>query len=410
MPSLFPSLRSVGKFALASAQVALGPASLAQAGTPVSCPNPQLSCQNTTAVADTCCFNAPGGQLLLTQFWNAAPDIGPTTSWTVHGLWPDKCDGTYEAYCDPARELKTDAATIIQSFGKTELLNYMRTYWKSNDNDDDGFWTHEFDKHGTCISTYEPQCYTGYTPQEEVVGYFEKTVDLFKTLNTYQILAASGILPSTTKTYTSAEIQAAIAKTRGGREVTIGCSSGALREVWYHYNVQGSVQTGNFIAADPDGTKSTCPATGIKYIPKGGSSPPSTTTRPASSSSSTPPSATGAPFSGRGYLNAVTGGRQTGCLISSGKWYASGTCATLTAAASGTGFKLTSSKGQCGIVSGSFTCGSSVPATIFSSSAGFLVADGSSTLYADSVPSGVIQATVYTTQRATAVQFKWQAV
>lgn len=43
---------------------------------PMSCPNAQLSCHNTTTVADLCCFNAPGGQLLLTQFWDTAPSTG----------------------------------------------------------------------------------------------------------------------------------------------------------------------------------------------------------------------------------------------------------------------------------------------------------------------------------------------
>lgn len=43
---------------------------------PKSCVDPQLSCQNTTVVEDTCCFNAPGGQLLLTQFWDTAPSTG----------------------------------------------------------------------------------------------------------------------------------------------------------------------------------------------------------------------------------------------------------------------------------------------------------------------------------------------
>jgi len=45
------------------------------AGTPVTCLNPQLSCQNTTAVSDLCCFNAPGGQLLQTQFWDTCMSL-----------------------------------------------------------------------------------------------------------------------------------------------------------------------------------------------------------------------------------------------------------------------------------------------------------------------------------------------
>jgi hypothetical protein len=56
-------------------------------GAPLSCPNAQVSCRNSSAVADTCCFNSPGGQLLLTQFWDSNPPLGPTNSWTIHGLW-----------------------------------------------------------------------------------------------------------------------------------------------------------------------------------------------------------------------------------------------------------------------------------------------------------------------------------
>jgi hypothetical protein len=51
------------------------PAPTATAG-PKSCLDPQLSCRNTTAVADTCCFNAPGGELLVTQFWDTNPSTG----------------------------------------------------------------------------------------------------------------------------------------------------------------------------------------------------------------------------------------------------------------------------------------------------------------------------------------------
>lgn len=55
-----------------------------------SCPSDlPLSCQNTTTVSssDSCCFNAPGGALLLTQFWDTDPVTGPVDSWTIHGLW-----------------------------------------------------------------------------------------------------------------------------------------------------------------------------------------------------------------------------------------------------------------------------------------------------------------------------------
>jgi len=58
--------------------------------TPKSCSNPQLSCQNTTVVEDLCCFNAPGGQLLLTQFWDTSPSTGrPLLPWRYHAGFND---------------------------------------------------------------------------------------------------------------------------------------------------------------------------------------------------------------------------------------------------------------------------------------------------------------------------------
>lgn len=81
-----PSIRSLSKLAFTGANVLMG-GQRVLGGTPLTCSNPQLSCQNTTAVADLCCFNAPGGQLLQTQFWDTDPSTGPVDSWTVHGLW-----------------------------------------------------------------------------------------------------------------------------------------------------------------------------------------------------------------------------------------------------------------------------------------------------------------------------------
>lgn len=158
---------------------------LATAGTARTCTNTQLSCHNTSAVADTCCFNQPGGQLLLTQFWDTAPATGPVDSWTVHGLWPDRCDGTYESYCDRRRRYDDIGATIHDE--EPRLFEYMSVYWKDYKGDDEQLWEHEWNKHGTCISTLEPRCYDAYTPREEMVDYFRRTMELFRGLDTYQV-------------------------------------------------------------------------------------------------------------------------------------------------------------------------------------------------------------------------------
>jgi ribonuclease T2 len=81
--------------------------------------------------------------LLQTQFWDTSPSDGPVDSWTIHGLWPDHCDATYDSNCDASRAY-TGIGTILQSFGATSILSYMQTYWKDQGGDDETFWEHEW--------------------------------------------------------------------------------------------------------------------------------------------------------------------------------------------------------------------------------------------------------------------------
>lgn len=123
-------------------------------------------------------------------------------------------------------------------------------------------------KHGTCISTLNTTCYgSSYTPYEDLVDYFERAVDTFKSLPTYSWLAAAGVTPSTTKTYTLSQLQA-VAKQRFGYEAVWNCQNGALNEVWYGYVSQGPIAGGKLSPTSPIGSGSTCPSTGIKYLPK----------------------------------------------------------------------------------------------------------------------------------------------
>ncbi|CAD6439413.1 c2e0aad9-c602-4579-8915-b5cc87215f2c [Sclerotinia trifoliorum] len=388
--------------------VLLAPATHAAslAATPLVCSSPTLSCSGSST--NTCCFNTPGGQMVQTQFWDSDPSTGPSDSWTIHGLWPDHCDGTYDSNCDSSRAYSS-ITNILSAAGQTSLLSYMNTYWVSDDSTNEVFWEHEWSKHGTCISTLEPSCYSSYTTGAEVVDFFNVAVDLFKILPTYTWLANAGIVPSSTKTYTSAQIQAAL--TAGfGYPATIQCTSSSLNAVWYSFEVRGSVATGTFVPISPVGQSGSCPSTGIKYGVKSGSS----SGGGSGSGSGTPTTTATAPvgtgtFSGTGYLQAYSGSSNNGCLISDGTWYTSGTCATYTATASGSGFTLKSSKGACGISGSTFSCGSGVSSTVFGSSGGYLTYSGSSTFYATSAPSGSTQATVYTSSQGVSVKFAWQS-
>ncbi len=232
-----PSFKSLALAAAGSAQIALGLRSPVSrlatlAGASEVCTNPQLSCHNTTAVQNLCCFNSPGGLLLQTQFWDTNPASGPDNSWTIHGLWPDNCDGTYQQYCDPAREY-TNITAILKADGDTTLLDYMDKYWTSNTGSAESFWEHEWGKHGTCISTFDPKCYADYQPTEEVSGFFNATVNLFKTLPSYTWLSDAGIVPSTSKTYTLSEIESALSKHHNNKSVYLGCANtNQLDEIW----------------------------------------------------------------------------------------------------------------------------------------------------------------------------------
>lgn len=64
-----------------------------------------------------------------------------------------------------------------------------------------------------------------------------------------QALAAAGITPSTSKTYTLSAIQKALT-TMHGASVYLGCSSGKLNQVWYFYNVKGNAIDGTYKAVD----------------------------------------------------------------------------------------------------------------------------------------------------------------
>ena len=288
-------------------------------------------------------------------------------------------------------------------------------YWKDYQGSDETFWEHEFGKHGTCMSTLEPTCYgPDYSPTEEVGDYFTRAVGLFKTLPTYDWLAAAGIVPSSTQTYTLAAIQAALTA-HHGHNVVIRCSGSTLNELWYHYRVRGSIQTGEFAAVDPVGSGSTCPSSGIKYLPKYAT--PTTTATTTTTKTSTPTSTatsvpTGTPgaLAGKGYIKVLP----DGFLISTGNWYrASGTPATYTATPNDGDdetFTLKTSKGPCQVLAdASLSCAADiVEPSGFGYDGSYITYEGASTFYAASAPSGQEKGVVFATEKTVSLQMYWQ--
>ncbi|KAK4050834.1 Ribonuclease T2 precursor (RNase T2) [Microbotryomycetes sp. JL201] len=314
----------------------------------------------------------------------------------LHQLSWRTISADYDPATGPSDSAYTNIRSILQNGGASSTLAYMDSYWKDYQGQDESFWSHEWSKHGTCVSTIDPDCYTSYIQYEEVVDYFERAVALFKTLPTYDWLSAAGITPSTGKTYTLSQLQA-VANSQFGHDVVWKCQNGALNEVWYSYVTRGNIVNGQFINSDPLAS-SNCPSTGIKYLPKGSASP--TTTTSATGSTGTSGSSSN--------VNVInSSGTKQGCLISTGKWMVGATCAGYTSRASGSGFTLTTSKGPCAIVSGTFTCASGQTATVFTKdSSGNVLHSGGNTFYADSAPSGTTQNSVYTSSSNVSIKLR----
>ncbi|KAG2155619.1 ribonuclease T2 [Suillus clintonianus] len=251
----------------------------------------QYSCENTTVLANSCCNVAQGGLVLQTQFWSTYTGLEsqgqllPQGSWTIHGLWPDNCDGSYDEYCDLSRQYDPQPSpstlpdgtavppyegpsvrTFIKDFGRSDLLQYMDAFWINQGAPNEDFWAHEFSKHATCTSTFDVACYEpGYQEHQEVVNFYETVTKVFQMYPTYNILAAAGILPSNTTTYTLSQITNAL-YSQTGAVPYLGCYGHGtiLDEVWYFHHVLGTEQYGHFKTLNST-TPSSCAETGIWY-------------------------------------------------------------------------------------------------------------------------------------------------
>ncbi|TYG90544.1 hypothetical protein ES288_A12G190500v1 [Gossypium darwinii] len=103
----------------------------------------------------------------------------PAADFSIHGLWPNYNDGSYPQNCDSNNPF--DASKI------SDLISNMRKNWPSlscPSNDGESFWSHEWEKHGTCSESVFDQ----HT-------YFETTLGLKQQTNLLKALKAAGIEP-----------------------------------------------------------------------------------------------------------------------------------------------------------------------------------------------------------------------
>ncbi|KAJ7481046.1 RNase Gf29 [Mycena galericulata] len=370
------------------------------------CPTNGTPSCGTPAGTNTCCFETPGGLLLQTQFWDTSPSTGPSNSWTIHGLWPDECNLSFQENCDSSRAY-TGISSLLTAQGGSSTLDFMNTFWKNDPNDgsDEELWEHEWETHGTCYSTLEVDCLPSGSPKgAEAVAFFETVVKLFQTLPTYQFLANQGITPSSSTTHTLASLTAAV-KAEYGFTPSFDCTGSDLGGASYYFHLIGSVIDGTFVPIDAPESGS-CGSTGIKYLTKTGSpvsttSTKTTSTKTTSTTTTTTTTTTTGTTTGTPVPIPTTANIQAssgGGILTAGT-LSTQTLATMHLTGTSSSFTMKSSKGNCGVSSGELVCGSSVSSTTFSavSSGGqLLLASGGSTAWSsDSLPSGSTVSSVF---------------
>ena len=164
---------------------------------------------------------------------------------TIHGLWPERLDGSWPQYCNSSDRFDADRVK--------ELLPRLREQWPSFGMGADAqFWGHEWMRHGTCSGKVkggdksgEEKSGDGGVIDPSNLGadeetYFGAVLDLHSKYPLLPALERAGIVPDDDRTYATSDVVDALkadANATGSARPAVHCGSGRrgsgeLTEVW----------------------------------------------------------------------------------------------------------------------------------------------------------------------------------
>lgn len=195
--------------------------------------------------------------------------IEPVDQFTIHGLWASDYQGDHPEFCDNSDDFSTRNL-------ESSTLDQMNCEWESLTSSNEGFWSYEWAKHGTCSKSELPT-------QE---AYFSKALEL---ADEYDVnVALSDIMSNEMTTASLSDIEDALEESFKVKAAP-RCDSGNLKEVHI------CIDKNTFEAIDcPDSKFNSCPSTVTlpqgesvdaqcsKYFPDGSSSPNGGCRRPGS--------------------------------------------------------------------------------------------------------------------------------
>ncbi|KAJ1980109.1 hypothetical protein H4R35_001250 [Dimargaris xerosporica] len=161
-------------------------------------------------------------------------------------------DALPAAGCDQARIHRNVSAILSQS--DPALHRWAGTFWPAKDGNSNKFWSHEWSKHGTCMTPLAPDCYARHGPFDDVVDYFAHVRMVFSRFNAYHALQQAGIVPG--GFYARSNMEEAVVHALGVRP-QYRCRNGTLSELHLRFHVLGIT---DYLPADAPGPH-TCPGT-----------------------------------------------------------------------------------------------------------------------------------------------------